>query len=626
MDHRTLLPPGSELSFPGMTCVIDRCVGRGSNAIVYEASYPDATVSRRTHYVLVKELFPYDPRGLVKRKADLSLSREPEGEDLWQNHLESFYRGNDVHLQLLALYPEQMGRNINTFPLNNTLYTVLDNAGSRSLEKELGDEPAPNIRKAALWCIQLLDCLEVFHRQHFLHLDIGPDNILLSGEGKQERILLTDYNSVHSREEIHRGEALYFSGKEGFTAPEMQTGMYGDISFCTDLFSVAAVFYTSLTGKPPDMILLNRKNPPDAGESPLLADASSAVREQTRKILRRGLCALPDKRYQSCAGMREDLKELIDRLDAHRPAPREAGTENTDSPAQAAPAREDLPRTPARRHDEKAPSLPPGAPTGKKNARKKWTRFAAAAAAVLVCAGAFFLRPLFSSGPAESMKTALPAGAPDPADPYHELFLETRASAEQGDPEALYGMGVLYEDGMGTKQDFMLARQYYLMAAEKNQPNAIFRLGILYQHGLGVDVSKYMAVTYYHKAADLGLTEAMLWLGELHLDGGFLTQSDRLAFSYFRSAWERGDPQGACRLADLYREGRGVEPSVPAAAELYQKAAEACWGPAAEALGDLYCDQSSGMADSAEAEKYYRMAVDLGQETAEEKLDRLRGN
>ena len=629
MDHRTLLPPGSELAFPGMTCVVDRCVGRGSNAIVYEASYPDATVSRRTHYVLVKELFPYDPRGLVRREADLSLSRGPEGEELWQRHLESFYRGNDVHLQLLALYPEQVGRNINTFPLNNTLYTVLDNAGSRSLENELGDEPAPNIRRAALWCIQLLDCLEVFHRQHFLHLDIGPDNVLLSGEGDQERVLLTDYNSVHSREEIHRGEAVCFSAKEGFTAPEMQTGMYGDISFCTDLFSVAAVFYTSLTGSPPDMILLNRKTPPDAGESPLLADVSPAVREQVRKILRRGLCALPDKRYQSCAGMREDLKELLDRLDrqdALRPAPRDAGTEDADSPAQAAPAREDLPRSQARGQGEKAPFLPPGAPTGKKNARKKWTRFAATAAAVLVCAGAVFLRPLFSSGPAESAKTALPAGAPDPADPYHELFLETRASAEQGDPEALYGMGVLYEDGMGTKQDFMLARQYYLMAAEKNQPNAIFRLGILYQHGLGVDVSKYMAVTYYHKAADLGLTEAMLWLGELHLDGGFLTQSDRLAFSYFRSAWERGDPQGACRLADLYREGRGVEPSVPAAAELYQKAAEACWGPAAEALGDLYCDQSSGMADSAEAEKYYRMAVDLGQETAEEKLVRLREN
>ncbi len=606
MDHRTPLPPGSELSFPGMTCVVDRCIGRGSNAIVYEASYPDTTISRRTHYVLIKELFPFDPRGLVKREADHSLSRGPDGEDFWQRQMESFYRGNDVHLQLLALYPEQMGRNINTFPLNNTLYTILDDAGSRSLDKKLGGEPAPNIRRAAALCLQLLDCLEVFHRQHFLHLDISPDNILLSREGKQDRMLLTDYNSVHSCEEIHRGEAVCFSAKEGFTAPEMQTGMYEDISFCTDLFSAAAVFYTALTGSPPDMIQLNRKNPPDAQESPLLADASPAVREQVRKILRRGLCALPDKRYQSCADMREDLTELVDRLDrqdADRPPAQEAGTEDAGSRGGVRAGRED------------------------KECRKTWIRIAAAAAAVMLCAGAFFLRPLFfadsGKAPGEQTKIALPAGAPDPDDPYCGLFKETRESAETGDPDALYGMGVLYEDGMGTKQDYVLARQYYLLAAEKNMPNAYFRLGVLYENGLGTVTSNYTAAKYYRKAADLGLTEAMLWLGEQYLDGNRLTQSDRLAFNYFRMAWDWDDPQGACRLADLYLEGRGTDRSVQTAAELYQKAAEAGWGPAAEALGDLYCDESSGIANLGEAAKYYRMAIELGQDTAQEKLARL---
>ncbi len=604
MDHRVPLSPGCELAFPGMTCVIERCAGRGSNAIVYEACYADATSVGLKHHVLVKELFPLDPRGLVKREKDLSVCHGPDGEEVWKAHLTGFRRGNDIHLQLLAMYPDLVGGNINTFSLNNTLYTVLEDPGSRSLRTELGGEPAPNVRRAALWCLRLLDCLEVFHRQNYLHLDVCPDNILLIGEGKRERLTLTDYNSVHSRTEIWNGEAGCFSAREGYMAPEIQTGMYGDVSFCTDLFSAAAVFYAALTGSAPDEVSLHRKNPPDAGESPLLADSSPAVRVQVKKILRRGLCVLPDKRYPNCACMREDLAELISRLDRQG--------------AEAGAARE-----------ADAPVIPAGQAAGaKKNNGIKWIGIAAAA--VLLCTAAIpmlqraFPAPPGSTGSGPAAVTA--AGAPAPDDPFYELFTETAAAAEGGDPDALYGMGVIYEDGMGVAQDYILARQYYALAAEKDFPHAYFRLGILYQHGLGTDASMEKAAGYYRRAADLGLTEAMLWLGELHLDGGELVQSDRLAFSYFYLARDRGDPQGACRLGDLYREGRGTDLSPEKAAEMYREAAEAGWGPAAEALGDLYSDENSGMTDLAEAERYYRLAQALGQERAAEKLEGLRGD
>ena len=313
MDHRTVLPAGTVLSFPGMAVVISRCIGRGSNALVYEAGYGDATLRDRKHHVLVKELFPLDPHGHILRGADQAIRRDAEGGELWRTHLLSFQRGNDVHLQLLALSPDRLGGNLNTFSLNNTLYTVLDDSGSRSLEKELSGKPAPDLRRAAVWCMRLLDCLEVFHRQDFLHLDISLDNVLLSGG--EERVTLIDYNSVHNREEIRSGEALYFSAKEGFTPPEVLTGRIRDISFSTDLYSVAAVFYAMLLGHPPTMIQLNRKNPPDAGDSPLLACAPSTAREQVRRILRRGLCTLPEKRYASCASMKQDLAELLNRLD-----------------------------------------------------------------------------------------------------------------------------------------------------------------------------------------------------------------------------------------------------------------------------------------------------------------------
>ena len=616
MDHRTPLPTGSELSFPGMTCVVGRCIGRGSNAIVYEADYLDATSSDRKHHVLLKELFPFDPRGRVRREKDLSISRDPDAEDLWQMHLTSFQRGNDIHLQLLALYPDHFGRNINTFPLNNTLYTILDDAGSRSLEKELGEEPAVNLRKAANWCLQLLDCLEVFHRQNYLHLDISLDNILLVGEGERERIMLTDYNSVHSREEIRRGEGVIFSVKEGFTAPETQTGMYGDISFCTDLYSVAAVFYATLTGSPPSMIQLNRKNPPDARESPLLMEASPAVREQVRKILRRGLCTLPDKRYQSCAYMKQDLAELIarlDRQDAPQPEAREAETESG------------------------SPQVPEegsaGTPAQRSKARGAWVAAVLAVLVCAVCAYLLWIRPQAAGKPADpaaetasmSLEELLRYTDTDrPDNPDYSALLEHRQDAAKGDAGAMFSLGVLYEAGTAVEQNYQIARQYYLFAAKQNHPEALLRLGIFYQFGLGVAISPDAALDYYQQAADHYQPNGWTKIGSMYLNGVLGERSVDKALEYYRKALDKGDPEAAYELGCLYRDGQGVEQSFEQAARLYETAAEGGIPEAAEALGDLYSDENSGITDPEAAARYYQMAVDMGLEPAREKLDRLK--
>ena len=315
MDRRAALNAGTVLSFPGMDCVVEAVMGRGSNAIVYRASYRDAATARHRHRVLVKELFPYDPAGHIWRDEDLRVRHDEQGEALWNLHLTSFQRGNDFHLRLLSQWPAEIGGNLNTFALNGTWYTLLSDTGSRSLEAALGGKPADTLRRAATWTLRLLDSLEIFHDQGCLHLDVSLDNLLLIGSGEQERVMLIDYNSVHTREEMLGDGPVCLSAKEGFASPEVQTGMRRAISFPADLFSATAVFYACLTGKPPTMLQLNRKTPPDAQDSPLLPGAPATVQSQARRILRRGLCVLADRRYQSCGEMRQDLRELVNRLD-----------------------------------------------------------------------------------------------------------------------------------------------------------------------------------------------------------------------------------------------------------------------------------------------------------------------
>ena len=63
MDGRLGLQPGTVLEFPGMECRIESFVGRGSNAMVYLGSYPDAQLKGMRHQVLIKELFSLSREG-----------------------------------------------------------------------------------------------------------------------------------------------------------------------------------------------------------------------------------------------------------------------------------------------------------------------------------------------------------------------------------------------------------------------------------------------------------------------------------------------------------------------------------------------------------------------------------
>lgn len=153
MDHRIPLQFHTVLTFEGMACHIEEVVGQGSNAIVYRGWYRDGLNQELCHHVLVKELFPLHPQKKIWRNAAQSLVIEPEAEELWNIHKESFEMGNEVHLRLLRDQPELMvmGANLNSFRYNGTLYSVLGYTGGRSLLTELNKNRVSLRRVAREW-------------------------------------------------------------------------------------------------------------------------------------------------------------------------------------------------------------------------------------------------------------------------------------------------------------------------------------------------------------------------------------------------------------------------------------------------------------------------------------------
>ncbi len=312
-DRRQLRKEGGSVLLGGISYRIDFVEGMGGSSIVYRASYEDALNHDRRHEVLIKELFPWHPGGAVYRDEDGWIRCTPEGRELMERGRLSFRQGNQINLELLARLPSRISGNVNSFEAYGTYYSVLSVHGGENLETALEEGTGPQkLRDIVSVLEKVLDALACFHRSGFLHLDISPDNILLL----PEQALLIDYSSVWDTQK-EDFEEFTFSEKEGYSAPEIQLGSIGEIGFSTDLYSVCAVFFRMLAGRPltGDDLSGNRLGRYLTQGLPVFEGEPESAVGKTIQILLKGLHILPRRRYQSTEELKAELEELLDRID-----------------------------------------------------------------------------------------------------------------------------------------------------------------------------------------------------------------------------------------------------------------------------------------------------------------------
>ena len=58
-------------------------------------------------------------------------------------------------------------------------------------------------------------------------------------------------------------------------------------------------------------------------------------------------------------------------------------------------------------------------------------------------------------------------------------FKETLQAAEQGNADAQFNLGVMYDTGQGVRQDYAQAVQWYRKAAEQGLADAQYNLGVM---------------------------------------------------------------------------------------------------------------------------------------------------
>lgn len=180
---------------------------------------------------------------------------------------------------------------------------------------------------------------------------------------------------------------------------------------------------------------------------------------------------------------------------------------------------------------------------------------------------------------------------------YHALAGEVRdfdrafrwftLAADQGNPDAQFNLGVLYQFGQGVPVDPAKAVFWYRQAAQAGQPNALNNLAYAYSAGLGVHADQNLALAYYHQAANLGQLSSLYTLGRRAENGEGQTRDFELAARYYEQAGAKGHAKALFSLGRLYELGRGVARDLSAARHCYAEAARQGLEPAARRLREL---------------------------------------
>ena len=91
---------------------------------------------------------------------------------------------------------------------------------------------------------------------------------------------------------------------------------------------------------------------------------------------------------------------------------------------------------------------------------------------------------------------------------YNDAFKYCKKSAEEGNLEAQFNLGYMYDNGKGVKQDYFKAFELYQKVAEQGYASAQFNLGVMYENGRGVKQDYYKAFEWWQKAAEQGFADA----------------------------------------------------------------------------------------------------------------------
>lgn len=169
-----------------------------------------------------------------------------------------------------------------------------------------------------------------------------------------------------------------------------------------------------------------------------------------------------------------------------------------------------------------------------------------------------------------------------------ETVNHTRTLAAQGDAEAQYTLGALYNRGVaGVEKDMIEAVHWYRRAAEQGHSIAQYNMGVFYATGAGVARDFSAAVQWWRMAAVQGHAEAQFNIGLLYAEGTGIKQDAAEAVKWWNMAAKQGHAAARFNLGLMYMKGDGVDENQDEAVRLWRLSAKQGFTQAASVLKAL---------------------------------------
>ena len=189
---------------------------------------------------------------------------------------------------------------------SGTYYIVMELVEGITLKQYIEKKARLSVKEAISIAIQVSMGIEAAHRNHIIHRDIKPQNIMISKDGK---VKVTDFGIAKAV--TSNTITSNVMGSVHYTSPEQARGGYSDEK--SDIYSLGITMFEMLTGRVPFngettvAIAIKHIQEPMPSPREYIPEIPISVEQIVFKCTQKS----PDRRYQSMAELIEDLKRSL---------------------------------------------------------------------------------------------------------------------------------------------------------------------------------------------------------------------------------------------------------------------------------------------------------------------------
>ena len=269
---------------------IERVLFQGRHSLIYRATRKEESAARPVVLKALASEYP-EPAAIERLKREHELLRRLESAEGVIRSLGLVEEGNR-HVLVLE-------------DLAGASLRELDLAGALALDEFL--RLATRIARAVAGV----------HEQRVVHKDLNPGNIVWNRETDELRII--DFNIA--REVLASTNtvlpSVILEGTLPYVSPEQTGRINRSVDTRSDLYSLGATLHELLTGAPPFPLsdVMELVHAHIARRPPAPHELRSEVPRPVSDIVAKLLAKRPEDRYQTAAGLADDLEECFRRLE-----------------------------------------------------------------------------------------------------------------------------------------------------------------------------------------------------------------------------------------------------------------------------------------------------------------------